>query len=108
MNSKLKTLWENRKQIAEGVMNTIFIKEEIEVVAAERKELCMVCDNYDEKGTGCLVPGSQPCCSNLTGGCGCSIAFKTRSMSSSCPLKQPKWTAVISQEVEDEINNEIE
>ena len=36
----------------------------------------------DIKGLNCAASGTQPCCAS----CGCSLAFKTRSLSSSCPL----------------------
>jgi hypothetical protein len=44
------------------------------------------------------MPGTQPCC-NL---CGCSLSFKTRSLSSSCP--DFRWKALISEEDEDNLD----
>jgi len=49
-----------------------------------------------------MMPGTQPCC----GECGCSMGFKLRSLSSSCPID--KWEAVLTEEEEDELNKNIE
>jgi hypothetical protein len=61
----------------------------------------MACPNYDVTGASCLAPGSQPCCSN----CGCSLKFKTRSLSSECPVK--KWPALLTQEEEDDLLSKL-
>jgi len=50
------------------------------------------------KNATCVVPGTQPCC-NL---CGCSLAFKTRSLSSECP--DLRWHALLTEEEEDKLN----
>jgi hypothetical protein len=99
----LKTLYNNRKKILEGITNNVFKKEHVEQIAAERLEICKTCSNYDETGEGCMFPGSQPCCNIKTGGCGCSLTFKTRSLSSECPLKDPLWKAVLSDEEENKL-----
>lgn len=96
----LKELWNNKSLILEGIKNNIFKKEHIEQIAAERLSICKSCHNYDETGNGCHVPGTQPCCSKLVDGCGCSLALKTRSLASDCPLGKPKWKAVLSVEEE--------
>ena len=49
-----------------------------------------------------MVVGTQPCCAQ----CGCSLGFKLRSLSSSCPLD--KWSAIMSEEEEDKLNQQIE
>ena len=54
------------------------------------------------KGDDCLAPGTQPCCAD----CGCSLAFKVRSLSSECP--KGFWDAVVTEEQEEIINNQIE
>lgn len=104
MNAILKII-KFRKQILEGVANTIIKKDFVETVAAHRQTICDTCDEY---GGECLVPGTGPCC----GACGCSLQFKLRSMSSPCGLislgKEPKWLPVLSQAHEDEHLNEIE
>ncbi len=58
-----------------------------------------------EEDEGCMVAGTSPCCSHIKGGCGCSLAFKTRSLSSACPLG--KWEAEVTQEEEDVINQKL-
>lgn len=95
----LKTIWENRAKILEGVRNTIIRDELVEDVAKMRRDICDTCEYLDTTGKGCAVKGTQPCCSD----CGCSLTFKTRSLSSECP--QGKWDAIITEEEEDELDN---
>jgi len=54
---------------------------------------------------GCMFPGTHPCCDKNKGGCGCSLVFKTRSLSSDCPLN--KWKAVLTQEEEDKLKEKL-
>jgi hypothetical protein len=96
---KLGKIWENRKQIMEGLKNSIIRDAFVEKVAAERREICDGCIRKDDEGTTCVMKGTQPCC-NL---CGCSLSFKTRSLSSECP--DLRWYAVISEEDEDKLNS---
>jgi hypothetical protein len=61
-----------------------------------------VCNACEFKGDKCLVPGTSPCCND----CGCSLTFKTRSLSSECPHPDgPKWKALVSEEEEDKLDN---
>ena len=59
--------------------------------------ICNRCTYLDLKGKSCLVPGTQPCCSE----CGCSLEFKTRSLSSECP--KGKWKAWLTEEEEEKL-----
>jgi hypothetical protein len=95
MKSSLTKIWKNRKQILEGITNSIIRDEFVETVAKERMNICNSCE---VKGDKCAVPGTQPCCND----CGCSLAFKTRSLSSNCP--QDKWAALMSEEEEDKLD----
>jgi len=96
-----KKIWDNRKQILEGIKNRVFQSEPIEKISAIRMEICNKCDEFDPEGVSCSVPGTAPCCGN----CGCSLAFKTRSLSSHCPMSL--WDKVLTEEedVEHEILN---
>lgn len=96
-NSKVMTLWNNKEKILEGIKNYLFTTDTIEQIALERYTICQACSKLDLVGTDCLAPGSQPCCSE----CGCSLKFKTRSLSSSCPLN--KWESFMSPEEEDDL-----
>jgi hypothetical protein len=96
MKAVLKTIWENRKGIVEGIKNSIIRDEFIEDVAKFRKE---VCDDCTSKGDDCAVPGTAPCCNE----CGCSLTFKTRALSADCPLG--KWKAVCTEDEEDDLDN---
>src|SRR6187549_2692293 len=100
---KLKKAWRNRGEILQGVSNSIWITQEVEAIAHERDQICRSneCGCYDPSGEGCDVPALKPCCSNLTGGCGCSLHLKTRSLSSACPLGY--WKAIMSEEEENQI-----
>ena len=94
---RIKEIWQNRKLIAEGIWNTIFRKRYVEKIANERLAICFDCEGLDEEGDDCAVPGTQPCCK----ACGCSLAYKTRSLSSSCPFNH--WVAV--EEDDEEYDN---
>jgi hypothetical protein len=100
----IKKIWKNRAQILEGIKNSVFKQEHIELIAAERQSICDKCELIDLKGDKCLVPGTKPCC----GECGCSLEFKTRSLSSHCPHpKGPRWDAYLTEEEEDSLNTEL-
>jgi len=92
----ISKIWEHRKQILEGLKNTVIKDEFVEQVAEVRLEICKGCIAYDTSGEGCAVPGTQPCCSKLKEGCGCSLKIKSRALSSSCPLG--KWDAILYQD----------
>lgn len=96
----LSKIWKARKQILEGVANTVIKNEFVEEVSKYRMEICNKCEY---KGNDCTVPGTGPCC----GACGCSLEFKTRSLSSACGAMEkgedPKWLPVLSQKDEDEL-----
>ena len=105
MKQNILKIWKNKNQILEGISNSIFKKEDVEEIAAHRMFICKSCDLYDVSGEGCMVPGTNPCCNELKGGCGCSLEFKTRSLSSECPLK--KWEAELSEYEEDLLNEKL-
>ena len=98
-------IWKNKGQILEGITNSVFKHEDVEHISAERMRVCHGCELFDATGDGCLVPGTQPCCNEKMGGCGCSLKFKTRSLSSECPLG--KWKAEMTQEEEDKLNEKL-
>jgi hypothetical protein len=98
-------VWKAKGQILEGITNSIFKREDVEQIAQQRMQVCMNCALLDMQGDGCMVPGTQPCCNQDKGGCGCSLSFKTRSLSSCCPHPEgPKWDAEMTQEEEDQLN----
>ena len=104
MKEKWKTYlkaFKNADLILEGIKNNIFKKEHVEAVATDRFQICINCSLFDAKGTDCLAPGTQPCCSD----CGCSLAFKVRSLSSECP--KGYWFALTTEEQEEKINQQI-
>jgi len=88
-------IWENRKEILEGIKNNTFKKEHIEQISELRNRICVQCDFYDKEGVNCEIKRTGPCC----GDCGCSLKFKTRALSTECP--QGKWNALLNEEEED-------
>lgn len=91
----LKTIWKERKKILEGITNSVIRDSFVEKTSALRFEVCNECPS---KGKKCAVKGTAPCCNE----CGCSLAFKTRSLSSECPLG--KWQAITTEEEEDKLD----
>lgn len=85
--------------------NSIFKKEDVEEIAQTRMNICQGCTLYDFTGEGCMVPGTSPCCNEKLGGCGCSLKFKTRSLSSDCP--KGKWKAELTEEEENLLNQKL-
>ncbi len=85
--------------------NSIFKKEDVEEIAQTRMQICNKCDLLDVQGDGCMVLGTQPCCNEKLGGCGCSLKFKTRSLSSDCPKN--KWKAELTEEEENLLNQKL-
>lgn len=101
-------IWKSRGQIIEGITNSIFKREDVEEIAKERMNICLSCDLYTNESDGCEVGGTQPCCNKQKGGCGCSLFFKIRSLSSNCPHPEgSKWDAVLTQEEEDTLNKKL-
>lgn len=96
--SALSVIWKNKEKILEGLKNRVFVKESVEVIAEQRLAICKGCELFDSAGDLCMMPGTQPCC----GECGCSLALKTRSLSSECGEK--KWDAVLT--AEEEVNHD--
>lgn len=89
----------------EGITNSIFKKEDIEEIAEQRMKICVKCSLYDAQGEGCFVKGTQPCCNQNKGGCGCSLSLKTRALSSDCPMGH--WKAELTEEEEDKLNQKL-
>jgi hypothetical protein len=96
MKNTLKLIWQNRKQIIEGITNSVIRGETVEEIARLRHSIC---DDCEMKGRKCAVKGTAPCCNE----CGCSLAFKTRSLSSECPLG--KWDAIATEDEEEQLDN---
>ena len=95
-------IWKNSGKILEGIKNNLFKKEHVEAVATDRFQICVKCSLFDAGGDKCVAPGTQPCC----GDCGCSLAFKVRSLSSECP--KGYWDAYTTEEEEELITKQIE
>ena len=103
--AKLFDIFQKRKQIFEGIMNTMFTSKDVEEVAAKRMEVCNSCPHIDKEGTTCFVPGTAPCC----GHCGCKLAFMTRSLSSACSdPDNPRWEAILTPDEEADVNRQLD
>ena len=90
----LKKIWKNRKEIYEGIKNATIRDDFVEDVAAKR---LAICDECPSRGNECEVPGTGPCSNE----CGCSLHFKTRALSSYCPLGE--WKALMTEDQEDKL-----
>jgi hypothetical protein len=98
-------IWKNKGQILEGITNSVFKREDVEEIAKHRLAICNACDLFDIAGEGCTMPGTQPCCNEKKGGCGCSLSLKTRALSSACP--QGKWIEELTEEEEDKLRQKL-
>lgn len=107
LHNNIIKIWKNKGNILEGVKNSIFKREDVEQIALYRLAICENCPSklYDAEGTGCMIPGTAPCCDLSKGGCGCSLGFKTRSLSAECELGH--WSAELSVEEEDALNEKL-
>lgn len=101
----------NLKQVYEGWRNKLIppseIKEQIDRVAEERTTICEKCEFVSSnmkkfKNYHTMRPDEH--CTK----CSCTISAKVKCLSCKCPLPQPKWNAVVSREIEKEIENEIQ
>lgn len=101
MKTNLIHVWKESGKILEGITNNIFKTEHVEQIAAIRSDICNFCEFKDTDGKTCMVPGTQPCCTQ----CGCSLKFKTRSLSSSCPAGF--WDAEMTQSEENLLNQSL-
>lgn len=111
---KIPEIFQNRRQIWEGLRNKTFKKEHVEQVYEARIDICKGCKLYDTSGSGCALLGTQPCCSQdlsedvngvETKGCGCSLSLKGRSLSSACPLS--KWSAILTEQEEELLKKQL-
>jgi hypothetical protein len=101
-------------EIFEGWKNDILpsekLRELINQTSEDRLAICKTCIAYDEKGEGCALPLTAPCCNKhvkIDGfqGCGCPLQKKTKCLSCSCPAN--KWLAVSTPQQEELLNNKL-
>lgn len=103
--AKLFDIFQKRKEILEGVMNTLFTSKHVEEIAAKRMEVCNSCPHMDKEGSSCFVPGTAPCCSK----CGCRLQYMVRSLSSACSdPENPRWEAILSPDEEADVNRQLD
>ncbi len=95
--NKLLNAVKHLDKVYEGVKNSIWKDEYVEEIANDRYGTCSKCAMFDVKGLNCAMPGTQPCCAS----CGCSLAFKVRSLSSSCPLGH--WGSLMTEADENQL-----
>jgi len=72
------------KGIFEGITNSIFVKEEVEKIAAQRIAICERCPHYspNAKARGEKFTRRDKHCRD----CKCNMYLKTRSLAAECPL----------------------
>lgn len=107
LKQSLIRIWKSKEQIVEGITNSVFKREDVEIIANARMNVCKECPShlYDETGEGCMIPGTSPCCNLKKGGCGCSLNFKTRSLAASCDAGH--WNAELSDYEESLLNEKL-
>lgn len=88
-------------EIYEGWKNNLLpskeLKDIIAKVSSERMTICNACEHHSKNHTN-VRPDAH--CTN----CGCTLSAKTKCLSCACPLK--KWTAILTNKQEEEINGE--
>jgi hypothetical protein len=88
------------KQIYEGWKNNLFpssqLKEIIKEVSKERMSICDNCE-FNSKFHKTIRPDVH--CID----CGCTLSAKTKCLSCDCPLENPKWKAVVTEQQEEEM-----
>jgi len=71
-------------QIVKGLQNSLFVKEQVELIAQERIAICDTCDFYSpnikKKGLAIIRPDKY--CDV----CKCNMYLKTRSLAAQCPI----------------------
>lgn len=102
--TNLILIWKKRDKILEGIMHSVFKREDVELIANERLSVCKSnkCGHYDPEGTSpaAVVKGAPSCAS-----CGCKLQWKTRALSDECPLGY--WGAVLSQTEESVLKEKL-
>ena len=97
-----KNLKINVGEIYEGWKNKLLpdadMKEQIELVSAERMTICDSCVNHSKNHK--TVRPDAHCVS-----CGGTLSAKTKCLSCSCPIN--KWTAVLNDDQQDKLEEEF-
>ncbi len=101
MKKTIFDIYKEKGKIFEGIKNSIFTNDHVEEIASQRMDICNSCPFLDIQGVHCYVPGTKPCCSE----CGCSLKFKTRSLSSECPKNF--WNAILTEDEENKLNDKL-
>lgn len=93
------------EKVYEGWRNHLFppayLKEMITKVAAERIAICEEC-YYHSKHHPSFRPDAH--CTE----CLCTLSAKTKCLSCECPLQEPKWKAVVTEEEEEIMESTLE
>ena len=109
----LQKAWENKGQISEGFYNAYLSQnKEIREEALRRLKICRTnqCGYYNPEGKNegdmiAVFPGAESC-----GACGCKLYEACHSLSKTCSLidkgQEPLWSAILTQEQEDELNRQ--
>jgi len=96
-------------KLLEGIGNSIWVKEEVEKIAAERIAHCNSCPHYSPNIPNLQVTRRDKFCTD----CGCNMYLKTRALSAQCPLghtfthfpdEQSKWGPV----ADDTVSGQVE
>lgn len=105
------SLFQNMRQIYEGWRNDLLppahLKEQITRTSNERMLICEGCTYHSEvrkRKLGYSTPRMDVHCTH----CGCPLSKKTKCLSCSCPLEKPLWTAVLTEDEEENIKRTLD
>ena len=91
------------QNIIEGWRNNLFppahLKKAIKQVSMERMFICRQCEYNSKNQKGFSLRMDEHCTQ-----CGCTLKAKTKCLSCCCPLDEPKWICLITEEQEEYIN----
>lgn len=89
--SLLYNIWKNRTNILKGLLNRIYVKSNIKILAEERLSICESCPFSSENAT--KRPYGKLPYTHCTA-CGCSLNVKPYAPQAECP--KGKWEQLIS------------
>lgn len=88
------------KEILDGIKNSVFVKESVEKIAAERYSICKTCPHNSKNSDNIYLRPDEHCLE-----CDCNLYLKTRSLHSQCPLN--KWMALATEDQSELIDKAI-
>lgn len=89
------------KEILDGIKNSVFVKESVENIAAERYNICKSCPQNSKNSDNTYLRPDEFCTE-----CECNLYLKVRSMHTKCPMD--KWPSLATEDESELIDKAIE